>query len=96
MRRKFNPYFGAAFFFGIIFSLTAMAQAPADSVVADTIAGVVPTSWKPFILLALGIYELVVRLFPTVKNYSIIGWAIKAFQSIIPNKNAGTPTAPHP
>lgn len=41
-----------------------------------------------FILsLLLGVYEVVIRLIPTVKNYSIIGWIIKLIQTVLPNKS---------
>lgn len=37
--------------------------------------------------LLLGVYEVVIRLIPTVKNYSIIGWIIKLIQTVLPNKS---------
>lgn len=96
MRRNFNPYYGAAFFFGIIFSLAAVAQTGTDSVAVNSLGTLIPSNWKPVIFLGLGIYELVVRFFPTIKNYSITGWLIKVYQTVLPNKNAKTPTDPHP
>lgn len=46
--------------------------------------------------IVLGVYELIIRYVPTVKNYSIIGWIIKIIQLIVPNNNANTPSQPHP
>lgn len=34
----------------------------------------------------LGIYEVLARLIPTVKNYSILGWVIKLLQVVVPNR----------
>ena len=100
MRLKFNPFAVAALFFALVFCLTGLtvfAQAPADSVsINPTFVGFIPVNWKPYIIAAFGIYELIVRYFPTVKNYSIVGFFIKVFQVIVPNKNAATPTQPHP
>lgn len=54
-------------------------------------------SWIPKVLaIAVTLYELIVRYFPTAKNYSIVGGLIKLFQAIVPNRNSVTPTKPHP
>lgn len=37
--------------------------------------------------LITAIYEVVIRVLPTVKNYSIIGWIIRILQFLIPNKS---------
>jgi hypothetical protein len=53
-------------------------------------------SWVPLVAsILLGVYELLARLIPTVKNISILGFVIKVIQAIIPNKNAAVPTDPH-
>lgn len=41
--------------------------------------------------IALALYEVIIRFFPTVKNYSIIGWIITLIQAILPNRNASGP-----
>lgn len=38
--------------------------------------------------IVLTVYELVVRYFPTLNNYSIIGNLYKLFRFLVPNKNA--------
>jgi len=54
-------------------------------------------SWVPLVAAILvGIYELLARLIPTVKNISILGLLIKVIQAVFPNKNAAVPTEPHP
>lgn len=54
-------------------------------------------SWVPLVgTIVLGVYELLVRYVPTVKNYSIIGLVIRIIQAVIPNNNASTPSQPHP
>lgn len=37
--------------------------------------------------IAIGIYEVVIRLIPTAANYSIIGIIISLLQKIVPNKS---------
>lgn len=54
-------------------------------------------SWVPKVLaIAVTLYELIVRYFPTAKNYSITGGLIRLFQAVVPNRNSETPTKPHP
>lgn len=38
-------------------------------------------------LIVLAVYEVAVRFFPTVKNYSVIGFIITLIQKIVPNKS---------
>lgn len=101
MKRKI-PFILATLIFMVVFifaaHLTIWAQVPADSALAagTGIADLIPAGWWKYILSAYGIFEVIVRQFPTVKNYSPAGWAIKVFQAILPNKNANTPSQPHP
>jgi hypothetical protein len=44
--------------------------------------------------IALALYEVIIRFFPTVKNYSILGWVIKLIQTILPNRSAVGPNHP--
>lgn len=46
-------------------------------------------------MIAVGVYELVIRYIPTAKSYSLVGLAIKIIQTIVPNNNSSTPTQPH-
>lgn len=66
----------------------------------STIVGLTPPvalpAWTGLaVKIAFGIYEVLVRYIPTSKNYSLIGWAFKVFQAIVPNNNSVTPTQPH-
>jgi hypothetical protein len=45
------------------------------------------STWLPVAAsIILGIYELAVRLFPTVKNYSILSWLISFLGVVVPNR----------
>lgn len=84
---------------GILFLVVrATAQTASDSATVNTLSGggLIAESWKPYIFAAIGVYELIARLAPTVKNYSISGLLIKVFQMVLPNRNAKVPAAPHP
>lgn len=100
MKRK-KPFILATIFFMLISLLAAhmvgFAQTAADSAAVNTgLGAMIPANLKPFILAAFGVYEVIVRVFPTTGNYSITGWIIKLYQTILPNKNSTTPTQSHP
>lgn len=69
-----------------------------DSTATGATGAATLPSWVPLVgSLLLGVYELVVRLVPTVKNYSIIGWVIKIIQLIVPNNaSADSTVVKHP
>lgn len=67
-----------------------------DSTSVTNIAASLPHGWGVYLVGIWQIYEIIVRLFPTAQNWSINGWLIKLYQTVIPNKNATTPTKPHP
>lgn len=98
-KKSFNPYYVAAIFFAAIFLLTGtvFAQAADTAVPLDfNPLDYVPAQYKPWIWFALGVYELATRIFPTVKNWSISGFIIRIYQKYVPNRNASTPSKPHP
>lgn len=65
----------------------AFAQIAADSTQAGYgalgILGKIP-KWIPIAILSA--YELIVRLVPTVKNYSILSFVIGLITTLVPNK----------
>lgn len=73
----------------ILFLLCCTVFAQADS----TGTGIVSTgnwladNWEKLAAIAVGIYELVVRYFPTSKNLSILSIMMKIIQSLVPNKD---------
>lgn len=78
----------------LLMSIPIYAQ---DSAVVASGSGSGLPSWVPLVgTIVLGIYELLVRYLPTVKNYSIVGLVIKIIQAVVPNNNANTPSQPHP
>lgn len=98
-KKTFNPYHAAAIFFAAIFLVTGtvFGQTPDPIIPVDfNPLDYIPAQYKPWIFFALGIYELATRLFPTVKNWSISGFIIRLYQKVIPNRNAETPSKPHP
>lgn len=96
-KKSFNPWILATIFFAFIFIFNSHLMAQAGVPAPDfNPLDYVPASYKPWILFALGVYELATRLFPTVKNWSISGLVIRVYQYLIPNRNADTPSKPHP
>jgi len=72
------------------------ATSAQDTTAAGAAASAGLPSWLPLVGgIVVGIYELLARLIPTVKNYSILSAVISVIQAILPNKNAATPTQPH-
>jgi len=69
----------------ILISATVFAQ---DSSGTSTGSAFQWPSWATTAsLVIVGIYELVARLVPTIKNYSIIGVIITIIQKIFPNQS---------
>jgi hypothetical protein len=77
----------------MVLGLIAKAQ---DSTVHLSIAGgiTLPGWWKIALSILVGVYEIVVRYIPTVRNYSIIGWIIQIIQTLVPNKSVQGPEFP--
>lgn len=73
----------------ILMSFIALGQVDSTD---STGTGGIPGEFElnPTVVLVLsailGIYEVLARLIPTVKNYSILGWLIKLIQLLIPNR----------
>lgn len=42
--------------------------------------------WANFAAILLGIYELVVRYFPTVRSYSLLSWIVRILLYIVPDR----------
>ncbi len=68
-------------------TLLSFAQ---DSTIVVPIGGGIST-WVTehlgtVIVAILGIYELIARLVPTIKNYSIISFIVKILNQLVPNK----------
>lgn len=49
-------------------------------------------NWGKILAIVLSVYELVVRLYPTVGNYSIISLLMKIISTVIPNNKPTTTT----
>jgi hypothetical protein len=49
----------------------------------------ITNNWQILLAVVYGIYEIVVRYFPTVSNVSLLSWVIKIIQAIVPNNKAG-------
>lgn len=59
-----------------------------DSTGTGGIDGVTFPSWVFTAgAITLAVYEIVIRFFPTAKNYSLLGFIIALIQKIIPNKS---------
>lgn len=86
--------FFLSFFCAFCVCSTLFAQ---DSAVAVVGGAPVFPSWvyTTLIPILVGVYELLIRYIPTVKNYSILGLVIKIIQTLIPNNNASVPAEPH-
>lgn len=84
-----------AFFALISTSFIMFAQDSTDTTGAGSGgADLIPGNIKTILLVFLGVFEVVARFLPTVKNYSIIGWVIKLIQTFLPNRS--TTAKPHP
>lgn len=81
------------FVLAILFIPNVFAQ---DSTAVAAASPAIPSWGVPAAGIVVGLYELIVRYIPTVKNYSIIGFIIKVIQTVVPNKNAVIPSQPHP
>lgn len=44
-------------------------------------------NWESIIAIVVGIYEIIVRYFPTAKNYSLLTIVMRIIQAFIPNYN---------
>lgn len=98
-KKSFNPYYVAAIFFVAIFLITGtvFGQTADPAILLDfNPLDYVPATWKPWIILGLGCFDVATRIFPTIKSYSISGFLIRMWQKYIPNKNAAVPSKPHP
>lgn len=90
MVTKIFKAFLGLFFFALFLSLPflVMAQDATDS--TGTGGGGLPFELPKNVVViltvVLSIYEVIVRIMPTVKNYSIIGFLIKLIQTVIPNR----------
>lgn len=95
---KLFPILGFLTTFCLFLVMQATAQTGSDSATVSTLigTGIVADSWKPYIYAALGIYEIVARLIPSAKNFSISGFLIKVYQTLVPNRNSKVPSVPHP
>jgi hypothetical protein len=79
-----------AMFAILVFSVVTFAQM--DSTTVTTTGGGVSwitNNWQILLAVFYGVYELVVRYFPTVSNVSLLSWVIKIIQAIVPNNKAG-------
>lgn len=65
-----------------------------DTLATDTVQAVAPVvstgdsmqlSWALLASLVLGIYEVVVRIFPTVSNISVLSFVMKLINLLVPN-----------
>jgi hypothetical protein len=61
--------------------------------VASTGTNWLADHWAAVIIFLLGLYELVARLVPTVKNISVLSLIMKILASIVPNNKAPDPSA---
>lgn len=75
-------------------ALVALFILPGQTFAGDTTSAATGTgsslpSWLPLVSgIVVGVYELLIRYIPTVKNYSILGWVITLIQAVIPNNNS--------
>jgi len=74
----------------------AFAQTADSTSAASGIVSLTLPDWVKYLAWGLiGLYEFIVRRFPTTKNYSITSFIMKVWQFIAPNNNATNPTKPH-
>lgn len=85
---------------GILFVTVAMAgeipQHLIDSAISDSAKIVannseIPsepseTNWELILGVFLSVYEILIRVVPTIKDYSLLSWAVKLISALIPNR----------
>lgn len=82
----------ASLFLVLMLAITAAMFAQTDSTqITATGTGAVGWISNNYVLvfsIIYGLYELIARYVPTVKNYSIVSLVIKIIQALVPNVSA--------
>ena len=74
------------FYFAVVCS--AIAQAIDSLATSDNpITNLIPASWWGVVGMLIGGYEIIVRIYPTLKNYSIVHKAIEILQYLSKSAN---------
>lgn len=63
-------------------AITSFGQQIDSTAAVNSVLALIPVKWFGYIAMIIGIYELAVRIFPTVKDYSIIQKIIDILSSI--------------
>lgn len=57
----------------VLLCASVFAQADSTATATNPIIDLIPKTWVAALAVILGLYELAIRLYPTVKDYSIVG-----------------------
>jgi hypothetical protein len=88
MKKLFSILFLAAI---TLLAFSTHSYAQDTTVITPTGGGGswITNNWQILLAVVYGVYEIVVRYFPTVSNVSLLSWVIKIIQAIVPNNKAG-------
>lgn len=84
---KFIKFLFAAVFTFVAFTVFAQDTTGIDTTtVSNGTSNWLSANWGVVVAAALGIYEVLARLIPTIKNYSIVSLIVKVLNALVPNK----------